>query len=146
MTQICPSLTIIVLNTKFWIKQSNGTEAVRIFMHLNIIIISTRAEISGSIDGVSISTSFVQFWLVSVLTSNKFSSLDESRPRHPRKDLYQVLLGVYLCQRWRVEFKGIMQPVVFMIFFSYFVTPQKCTMSEGVFYTCALHCVFASFL
>ena len=52
--------------------------------------------------------------------------------RHPsRKDLYQVLLQVYLCQHWIVEFKGIMQPVFFMIFFSDFVTPQKCIMSEG---------------
>ena len=24
-----------------------------------------------------------------------------------RKDLYQVFLGVYLCQRWIVAFKGI---------------------------------------
>ena len=39
-------------------------------------------------------------------------------------NLYQVLLGVYLCQRWIVEFKGIMQPVLFMIFFLDFVTPQ----------------------
>ena len=42
-----------------------------------------------------------------------------------KKDLYQLLLRVYLCQRWIVEFKGIMQPVLFMIFFSDFVTPQK---------------------
>ena len=48
-----------------------------------------------------------------------------------RKDLYQVLLGVYLCQCWKVEFKGITEPVLFMILFSDFVTPQKCTMSEG---------------
>ena len=48
-----------------------------------------------------------------------------------QKDLYQVLLGVYLCQRWIVEFKGIMQPVLFMIFFLDFVTPQKRTMSNG---------------
>ena len=41
------------------------------------------------------------------------------------KDLYQVLLGVYLCQRWTVEFKGIMQPVLFMIFFSDFCHPLK---------------------
>ena len=47
-----------------------------------------------------------------------------------RKDLYQVLLGVYLCQRWLVEFKGIMQPVLFTIFCSDFVTPQKRTMFE----------------
>ena len=43
----------------------------------------------------------------------------------------QVLLGVYLCQRWIVEFNGIMQPVLFMIFFSDFVSPQKRTMCEG---------------
>ena len=42
-----------------------------------------------------------------------------------------VSVGVYLCQRWIVEFKGIMQPVLFMIFFSDFVTPKKRTMSEG---------------
>ena len=24
-----------------------------------------------------------------------------------RKELYQVLLGIYLCQRWTVKFKGI---------------------------------------
>ena len=45
------------------------------------------------------------------------------------KILYQVLLGVYLCQRWTVELKGITQPVLFMIFFDDFVTPQN--MSEG---------------
>ena len=44
-----------------------------------------------------------------------------------KKDLYQLLLRVYLCQRWIVEFKGIMQPVLFMIFFLDFVTPQKRT-------------------
>ena len=38
---------------------------------------------------------------------------------------------VYLCQRWIVEFKGIMQPVLFLIFFTDFVTPEKCTISEG---------------
>ena len=47
------------------------------------------------------------------------------------KDLYQVLLGIYLCQRWIVEFKGIMNPLLFMIFFKDFVTPQKRNMSEG---------------
>ena len=43
----------------------------------------------------------------------------------------QVLLVVYLCQRWIVEFKGITEPVLFMIFFSDFVTLQKRTMSKG---------------
>ena len=43
-----------------------------------------RAEISESLDGVSVSTSFTQSRPVSVLTSIKFSSLDESRSRHPR--------------------------------------------------------------
>ena len=43
------------------------------------------------------------------------------------QNLYQILLEVYLCQRWIVEFKGIMQLVLFMIFFSDFVTPQKRT-------------------
>ena len=41
------------------------------------------------------------------------------------QNLYQILLEVYLCQHWIVEFKGIMQPVLFMIVFSDFVTPQK---------------------
>ena len=50
------------------------------------------------------------------------------------KDLYQVLLGVYLCQRWIVEFKGIMRPVLFMIFFSDFVTPQKAICLKVVGY------------
>ena len=45
--------------------------------------------------------------------------------------MYQVLLGVYLCQCWKVEFKGITEPVLFMILFSDFVTPQKNTMSDG---------------
>ena len=43
------------------------------------------------------------------------------------RDLYQVLLGEYLCQRWIIEFKGVM---LYMIFFFDFVTPQKHTMSE----------------
>ena len=41
------------------------------------------------------------------------------------------MLGVYLCQRWIVEYNGIMQPVLFLIFFTDFVTPEKCTISEG---------------
>ena len=48
-----------------------------------------------------------------------------------RKDLYQVFLGVYLCQRWIVKFKGIMPLVLFMIFFLDFVTPKKRNRSEG---------------
>ena len=47
------------------------------------------------------------------------------------KDFYQVLLGVYLCQCWIVEFKRIMQPVLFMIFFLDFVIPQKCLKVVG---------------
>ena len=35
------------------------------------------------------------------------------------------------CQHWTAEFKGITQPVLFMIFFYDFVTPQKRNMSEG---------------
>ena len=49
-------------------------------------------------------------------------------------NLYQVLLGVYLCQRWIVEFKGIMQPVLFIIFFLHFVTPHKLTFLKVVSY------------
>ena len=33
--------------------------------------------------------------------------------------------GFVGCQRWTPEFKGITQPVLFMIFFYDFVTPQK---------------------
>ena len=44
-----------------------------------------------------------------------------------KKGRYQGLLGVGLCQRWIVKFKGIM---LFTIFFSDFITPQKRTMSE----------------
>ena len=40
------------------------------------------------------------------------------------KDLYQVLLGVYLCQCWIVEFKRIMQPVLFMFSFQ-ILSPLK---------------------
>ena len=34
------------------------------------------------------------------------------------------------CQCWTAEFKGITQPVLFMIFFYDFVTPQKRSTSE----------------
>ena len=40
-----------------------------------------------------------------------------------KKDLYQLLLRVYLCQRWIVEFKGIMQPVLFLILSPLKITP-----------------------
>ena len=40
-------------------------------------------------------------------------------------------VGINLCQRWTVEFKGITQPVLSIISFYYFVTPQKRNMSEG---------------
>ena len=39
--------------------------------------------------------------------------------------------GFVGCQRWTAEFKGITQPVLFMIFFYDFITPQKRNMSEG---------------
>ena len=49
------------------------------------------------------------------------------------KNLYQILLGIYLCQRWIVKFKGIMQPVLFMIMIISFdfVTPQEGNMYEA---------------
>ena len=42
-----------------------------------------------------------------------------------RKDLYQVLLGVYLCQGWIVEFKGNMQQVLLIYFLLGFNHPSK---------------------
>ena len=42
------------------------------------------AEISDSLDGVSLSTSFAQSKLVSVSTSIKLPSLNESRSHHPK--------------------------------------------------------------
>ena len=39
--------------------------------------------------------------------------------------------GFVGCQRWTAEFKGITWPMLFMIFFSDFVTPKKRNMSEG---------------
>ena len=62
---------------------------------------------------------------------NPHQNLSEGGVWEGWKDLYQVLLGIYLCQRWIVEFKGITQPVLFMIFFSDFVNTQKRTLSEG---------------
>ena len=41
-------------------------------------------EISESLDGVSVSTSFAQSRVVSVSTSIKFPGLDESQSQHPR--------------------------------------------------------------
>ena len=55
-------------------------------------------------------------------------------PSVAKKDMYQVLLGVYLCQRWIVDLKGIMQPVLFRIFFSDFVTPQNAPCLKDVGY------------
>ena len=47
------------------------------------------------------------------------------------RDLLLKRTSIRFCQRWTVKFKGTMQPVLFMIFFSDFVTPKKRTMSEG---------------
>ena len=47
------------------------------------------------------------------------------------KNLYQMLLGIYLCQRRIVSFKGIIQPVLFTIISFDLVTPQKGNMYEA---------------
>ena len=52
------------------------------------------SEMSESLDGVSVSTSFAQSRLVSVSTSEKFLSLDESRSRHPRNLSVSMSLGL----------------------------------------------------
>ena len=51
-------------------------------------------EISESLDGVSVSTSFAQSRLVSVSTSIDFPSLDEYRSRHPRNFSVSMSLGL----------------------------------------------------
>ena len=52
------------------------------------------SEISKSLDGVSVSTSFAQSRVVSVSTSIKFPSLDESRSQHPRNFSVSMSLGL----------------------------------------------------
>ena len=51
-------------------------------------------EISESLDGVSVSTSFAQSRLVSVSTSIKFPGLDESRSRHLWNSSVSMSLGL----------------------------------------------------
>ena len=56
------------------------------------------AEINESLDGVSVSTSFVQSRLVSVSTSSKFPSLNEFRSRHPPNFQVSMSLGLDIQQ------------------------------------------------
>jgi len=59
---------------------------------------------SESLDGVSVSTSLAQSRLVSVSTSSKFPSLDESRSRHPANFQVSMSLGLDILEisqsRW----------------------------------------------
>ena len=41
------------------------------------------------------------------------------------RNLYQILLEVYLCQRWIVEFKGIIAAGAFYDFLFRFCQPSK---------------------
>ena len=68
----------------------------------NSTIAKLSSEISESLDGVSVSTSFAQSRLASVSTSFKFPSLDEFQSRHPRN------FPVSVCHFWAaiLDFAG----------------------------------------
>ena len=63
-----------------------------------------QSEINESLDGVSVSTSFGQSQLVSVSTSSKFPSLDESQSWYPVNFPVSMSLGLDICKisqsRW----------------------------------------------
>ena len=57
------------------------------------------SEISKSLDGVSVSTSFAQSRVVSVSTSIKFPSFNRSQSRHPRNVPVSMSLGLNIQER-----------------------------------------------
>ena len=61
------------------------------FVHTSIRYV---AEISETLDEVSVSTTFVQSRLVSVSTTTEFPSLDESRSRQPQNFPVSMSLGL----------------------------------------------------
>ena len=68
------------------------------------------------------------------LSANFYSrSKPKSSPveHFQERPLLYTQLGFVGSQHWTAEFKKITKPVLFMIFFKDFVTPQKRNMSEG---------------
>ena len=90
------SITVIFRELEFFAPCNNNSEGPY-WLGLSYSLLLYRpfwAEISECLDGVSVSTSFAQSQLVSVLTSIKFPNLDESRSQHQRN--LSVLMSLSL--------------------------------------------------